>query len=263
MFQSRAALLRKTVVITGASSGIGAALAQALASPDRVLALLGRDKGRLEVIAEACRLKGALCRVASIDICDREAMATFIQAVEREHGIDLLILNAGIMTSRPTNDAVETGPTAHRVLEINFMSAIDTLHLALPGMRQRCRGEIIFMASLSGFAPLRDAPAYSASKAALISYGLALRDAIASEGINVVVACPGYVTTPLVSKHRGARPGEIPVDYAVRKILRGLDANRGIIGFPAPLYWLSKVALLVPEFMRRKTMSLFRFHIDS
>ncbi|SJZ70324.1 Short-chain dehydrogenase [Enhydrobacter aerosaccus] len=263
MVQSRHPQPRKSILITGASSGIGAALAQALSTSGRTLALLGRDEARLDAIADACRAKGAQCKVGVIDICDHAAMADFISLFEREHGIDLLVLNAGIMTGRPADNALETGAAAQRLLEINLVAAIDTLHLALPGMLQRRRGEIVFMASLSGLAPLQDAPAYSASKAALLSYGVALRDAVAESGINVMVVCPGYVATPMVAKHRGARPGEVSAADAARRILKGLDANKGLIGFPIWLYWLSRVALLAPEFLRRKTMSLFRFHLDA
>src|SRR5262249_35225775 len=133
----------------------------------------------------------------------------------------------------------------------NLMAAIDVVHLALPGMQRRGHGEIVIMGSLSSFSPLPDAPAYAASKAALLSYGLALRDALEPLGIRVVVACPGYVTTPLLASHRGARPGEVPVGYAVARILSGLDRNRGIIGFPFWLLWLSRLALLSPEPLRR------------
>jgi short-subunit dehydrogenase len=263
MVQSRPAPRRESIAITGASSGIGAALAQALAAPGRFLALLARDRDRLEAVADACRARGAACEVGVIDICDRPAVAAFLDSFERAHGIDLLVLNAGIMTGRPATDALESRAAARRLLEINVMAAIETLHLVLPGMLQRRRGEIVFMASLSALAPLGDAPAYSASKAAMLSYGIGLRDAVADSGINVVVACPGYVTTPLLAGHRGSRLGEVPVDYAVRRILRGLDRNKAMIGFPVWLYWLSLIALLVPTGLRRKAMSLFRFHTDA
>jgi len=252
---------REAIVITGASSGIGAAFARALAAPGRTLALLGRNTGRLEEVATDCRGKGAACKIASIDVLDREAMAAFFDTFEREHGIDLLIANAGIMLGRPRNDSVESSQDAVASLRTNVMATIDVVHLALPGMQRRGRGEIVLMGSLSGLSPLPDAPAYSASKAALLSYGLALRDAVMAQGINVVVACPGYVSTPLLTKHRGARPGEVSADDAVAHILRGLDHNRGIIGFPFWLFWLSRVALLSPEPLRRLVMRFFRFYM--
>ena len=174
---------REAIVITGASSGIGAAFARALAGPGRTLALLGRDAGRLEEVAAACRAKGAACKIASIDVCDHEAMAAFFDALERVHGIDLLIANAGIMRGRPHDSAVESGTQALALLRTN-------VHLALPGMQRRCHGEIVLMGSLSSLSPLPDAPAYSASKAALLSYGLALREAVRAQGIKVVVGLP-------------------------------------------------------------------------
>jgi short-subunit dehydrogenase len=252
---------REAIVITGASSGIGAAFAKALAAPGRTLALLGRDTARLEQVATDCRGKGAACKIASIDVLDRDAMAAFFDAFERVHGIDLLVSNAGIMLGRPRNDAVESRQDAAALLRTNVMAAIDAVHLALPGMQRRGRGEIVLMGSLAGLSPLPDAPAYSASKAALLSYGLALREAVRTEGITVVVACPGYVATPLLARHRGARPGEVSPEAAVAHILRGLDRNRGMIGFPFWLFWLSRVALLSPEPLRRLVMRCFRFHM--
>jgi len=254
---------RRAIIITGASSGIGAALAQALAAPGRTLVLLGRDLSRLQAVADACHAKGAVCRTGTIDVCDRPAMADFMAAVDRELGIDLLVVSAGIMTGRPRGDAIETGDAAQRLIEVNLIAAVETLHLVLPGMLARGRGEIVIMSSLSGLAPLPDAPAYSASKAGLLFYGLALREAVAKAGIRVVVACPGYVTTPLIAGHRGARPGEVSAPEAARRIVAGLDANKGLIGFPLPLYWLSRIALLAPTFLRQPVMSLFRFHMES
>jgi short-subunit dehydrogenase len=254
---------RDTIVITGASSGIGAALAHALAAPGRTLGLVGRDAGRLEAVAAACRAKGAGCKIAAIDVIDHAALAAFLQAFEAAHGIDLLISNAGIMVARPHDAVVEIAEPAQAMLRTNVLAAIDAVQLVLPGMQQRGAGEIVLMGSLSALAPLPDAPAYSASKAALLSYGLALRDALAPTGIKVVVACPGYVTTPLLARHRGARVGEVAADDAAARILRGLDRNRGMIGFPGWLFWLSRLALLSPEPLRRFVTRFFRFHFDA
>jgi short-subunit dehydrogenase len=250
---------RTAIVITGASSGIGAACARALAAPGRTLGLLGRDAGRLEEVAASCRSKGAACKTGSIDANDHAAMAEFFEDFENAYGIDLLISNAGIMLGRPRGGVLECAAVAQSVLQTNVLAAIDAVHLALPGMQRRGRGEIVLMSSLSSLTPLPDAPAYAASKAAILSYGLALREAVEPQGIAVVVACPGYVSTPLLARHRGARPGEIAADDAAARILRGLDRNKGMTGFPWWLFWLSRLALLSPEPLRRSVTRFFRF----
>ncbi|MDB5488834.1 MAG: hypothetical protein JWQ58_2549 [Reyranella sp.] len=251
----------RTIVITGASSGIGAALARALAAPGRTLALLGRNAERLESVAAACRAKGATCSIASLDVSDTDHLSTILEDVGREAPIDLLIANAGILEGRSADQTVEDGKVARRVLETNLLAAIDIVHLVLPAMRRERRGHIVLVASLASLVPLPDAPAYSASKAGLLSYGLALRDAVAAEGVRVVVACPGFVATAMADKHLGPRPGEISADDAAERILTGLRSNRGMIGFPLLPFWLSRLSLLVPEAIRRRSMRGTRFHV--
>lgn len=251
----------RTIVITGASSGIGAALARSLAAPGRMLALLGRNAERLESIAAACRAKGATCSIASLDVTDTDGLSTFLEGFRREAPIDLLVANAGILEGRSADQAVEDGKVARRVLETNLLAAVDIVHLVLPTMRRERRGQIVLVASLASLVPLPDAPAYSASKAGLLSYGLALRDAVAAEGIRVVVACPGFVATAMADKHLGPRPGEISADDAAERILAGLRRNRGMIGFPLVPFWLSRLSLLVPEAIRRRSMRGTRFHV--
>ncbi len=251
----------RTIVITGASSGIGAALARSLAAPRRMLVLLGRNAERLESVATACRSKGAACRAASLDVSDIDGLSALLEDVERDAPIDLLIANAGILDGRSADQTVEDGKVARRVLETNLLAAIDLVHLALPGMRERRRGQIVLVASLASLVPLPDAPAYSASKAGLLSYGLALRDAVAAEGVRVAVACPGFVATAMAGRHLGPRPGEISADDAAQRILAGLRRNRGMIGFPLVPFWLSRLSLLVPEGLRRRGMKDTRFHV--
>jgi len=247
-------------VITGASSGIGAAMAAALAQPGQRLGLVGRNPDRLAAVSSLCRRQGAECTVAHLDI-RQPALSTFLQSFDREHPIDLLVLNAGILDGRRDGEVIEDGATARSVLEVNLLAPMASLHAVLPAMRQRRRGTIAFVASLAAFVPLADAPAYSASKAALVSYGLAVRAALANEGINVVVACPGFVATAMSRCHIGHRPGEISASSAARAILDGVRRNRALVGFPFAAHWLSRLALFVPERFRYHRMSETRFHV--
>lgn len=253
----------KSIVITGASSGIGAALARSLAAPGRTLALLGRNTERLEAVASACQEKGATCRIASLDVSDTAGLSTFLEDVGRVTPIDLIIANAGILDGRAADETVERGSVARRVLETNLLAAVDLIHLVLPSMQKNRRGSIVLVASLASLVPLPDAPAYSASKAGLLSYGLALRDAVGPEGIRVVVACPGFVATAMSDRHLGPRPGEISAEDAAERILDGLGRNTAMIGFPLVPFWLSRLSLLVPEVIRRRGMKNTRFHIGS
>ena len=168
----------KAIVITGASSGIGATLARRLSGPGRVLGLVGRNQERLDAVAAKCASARSLCRTDCLDIRDTGRLTGFLDAFDRDHATDLLIANAGILDGRHAEQVTESGDTARQVLEINLLATVATVHAVLPAMRQRRRGGIILVSSLAGFVPLADAPAYSASKAGLVSYGLELRDAV-------------------------------------------------------------------------------------
>jgi short-subunit dehydrogenase len=253
----------RAVAITGASSGIGAALARQLAKPDVHLALLGRHPTRLAGVASDCQAKGAACRTASIDVRDTDRTSAFLAEVDREHPIDLLVANAGILDGRHADQVVEDGATARRVLETNLLATIDVIHAVLPGMRGRRRGHIAIVASLAALNPLPDAPAYSASKAALLSYGLGLREALAGEGIKVMVACPGFVATAMAKIHLGPRPAEVSAEAAAAHILAGLERDRSLIGFPPIPFWFSRLCLLMPEALRRQVTRPTRFHVGT
>jgi short-subunit dehydrogenase len=235
-------------------------MAAALAQPGQRLGLVGRDPERLAKVASVCRRQGAECTVAHLDV-RQPTVSTFLQSFDRRHPIDLLVLNAGILDGRRDGEVIEDGPTARSVLEVNLLAPIANLHAMLPAMRERRRGTIVLVASLAAFVPLADAPAYSASKAALVSYGLAVREALGNEGINVVVACPGFVATPMSKVHIGDRPGEVSAESAAQAILDGVRRNRALVGFPVAAHWLSRLALFVPERFRYHRMSKTKFHV--
>jgi short-subunit dehydrogenase len=250
----------KSIAITGASSGIGAALAKRLAAPDRSLLLLGRDEARLASVAAACQLAGATVVAASADIRDRQRVEALLTGFDRDHPVDLFVANAGVLDGRHEHDVMEGRDTARLVLETNLMAAIDAAHALLPAMRVRKSGQIVFISSLAGLTPLADAPAYSASKAGLLSYGLALRDVVSTDGIGVHVACPGFIATAMAEIHIGPRPGEISADQAAVRILAGIGQGRALIGFPTLPFWFSLLCLLLPESIRRQGMKGTRFY---
>ena len=251
----------KTIVITGASSGIGSALAKYYARPGVTLGLIGRNPGRLRTVADEMRGAGATVEEGLLDLRDRTSLSAFLAQFDRDHPIDLLIANAGVLDGRRADGTIEDAEMARRVIEINLLGALDTLHAVLPAMCSRRQGNIVLISSLAALSPLPDAPAYSASKAALLSYGRALRAAVALENVGVTVACPGYVTSGMTDTHIGNHPLEISAEKAARLIGAGVARNRPVVGFPFPLYLLSLLSPFFPETVRRLATRGIRFHV--
>lgn len=235
----------RSIVITGASSGIGEALAVGYAGPGISLALTGRDQHRLDKVADRCRNAGATVIAGIVDSADRAAMAAWLSAVDAAVPVDLVIANAGI--SAGTGGGVETEEQARRILSVNLDGVLNTIHPLLPAMRARRRGQIALMASQAGFRGLPGAPAYCASKAAVRVYGEALRGDLAGEGIGVSVICPGFVKSRMTAVNRFPMPFLMDSEQAARAIRRGLERNAARIAFPWPMaaaVWL--LALLPP-----------------
>jgi len=232
----------RSILLTGASSGIGAALARACAAPGRTLALGGRDAARLAAVAGACRALGASVTTAAIDVRDSAAMAGWIAGADAAAPLDLVIANAGI--SAGTGTGGEPASQAREIFAINLDGTANTVLPALDLMRARprpadgrVRGQIALMASLAAFRGFAGAPAYCASKAALRAWGEALRALHRADAIEISVVCPGFVRTPMSAVNDFPMPLLMDADRAAALTLRGLAANRGRIAFPRPLYW--------------------------
>jgi short-subunit dehydrogenase len=252
----------KTVVITGASSGIGEALALRYASAGGVLGVTGRDRGRLERVAERCRVAGCEVDHALIDVCDRAALAEWLRTFDRRSPVDLVIANAGVMTGSPIATRLEEADGAFQLMQINVLGMLNTVHPLLPLMVSRGRGQIAVMSSVSALAPLPDAPSYSASKAAVLSYGVALRDGVRATGVRVSVICPGYVTSPMTDHYIGWKPFEMTAEAAAERIARGLARDRAIVAFPWPLVLMARSSRWLPDSLRRLAMRPFKFHVS-
>jgi NADP-dependent 3-hydroxy acid dehydrogenase YdfG len=258
---SEQASVKRAVLITGGSSGIGRALALHYAAENTMIGLLGRDEERLQAVARDCAAKGATVAQAAIDVRDRTAMRAWIEDFDRQHATDLVIANAGVMGGVAPGQRLEPADFAHALMEINVQGALNTVQPLLEPMMQRRRGQIVLIGSLAGFNALPDAPSYCASKAAVMTYGLSLREALRGTNVRVNVVCPGYVSTPMTEQLTGWKPGEISAADAARRIARGLEQDRAIIAFPLVLAWLSRIGGIVPDWLRQLGSRPFRYKV--
>ena len=227
------------VLITGASSGIGEALALFYAAPGIGLALIGRNRERLAVVADACRARGAEVESAALDVTDRAAMAAWIERIDDARSLDLVIANAGVSTGRGAQGEDEAA--IRRVFAINLDGVLNTVLPLLPRMTARHQGQIALMSSLAAFRGLPTGPSYSASKAAVKALGEAWRLKLAPDGIRVSVICPGFVTTRMTARNNFHMPFLLSAEQAASIIARGLARDHGRIAFPLPmtaLCWL-------------------------
>ena len=225
-----------SILVTGASSGIGAALAREYATPGVRLALGGRDTARLEDVAAACRDAGADADIAVVDVTDGDATARWISAADAARPLDLVIANAGI--SGGTSGLGESAEQARAIFAVNVGGMVNTVQAAISCMRPRRRGQIAIVSSMAGFRGLPGAPAYGASKAAARSYGEAMRGHLHGHGIKVSVVCPGFIRTPMTDTNPYHMPLLMEAGRAARLIRRGLARNRARIAFPWRLYAL-------------------------
>lgn len=241
------------ILITGASSGIGAALAREYAAAGAMLHLLGRNSERLQAVANDCRARGADVRTATIDVTDKEAMQAYIDKADAQTPLDLVIANAGI--SAGTGGTQEPPAQVENIFNVNVNGVLHTVQTAVARMVTRKRGHIAIVSSLAGVRALPSCPAYSASKAAVRYYGDALRGALHRDGVMVSVICPGYIHTPMTAVNDFWMPFVMDAERAAHKIRCGLNRRRARIAFPSPLYiplcWLAAL----PNFL---TDRLFR-----
>ena len=221
------------VLITGASSGIGEALAHNYAGPGRFLALCGRNGERLQTVAKACRKFGSQVNAETVDVAERDAMARWIESVDAEHPLELVIANAGI--SAGTGGQGESESQARDIFAVNLAGVLNTVWPAIKAMRGRGRGQIAIVSSIAGFRGIPGTPAYSASKAAVKAYGEALRGWLAADGIKVSVVCPGFVRTRMTDKNPFPMPLIMDAGKAAGIIRRGLERNKARIIFPWPM----------------------------
>jgi len=232
------------VFVTGASSGIGEALVRHYAARGATVGMFARRADALARIA-ADRPGGILvCHVG--DVRDAEALQSAAAIHVRAHGVpDLVIANAGVSRGTLT-EHVEDLPAFRAVIETNVLGMVNTFQPFVGPMRERGRGTLAGIASVAGFRGIPGSGAYSASKAAAITYLESLRVEMGGTGVRVVTICPGYVATPLTARNPYRMPFILAPDVAAARIARVLASNRRFAVVPWPMAIVGRLLRLMP-----------------
>ncbi len=252
----------RSIVLTGASSGIGQALAQRLAKPGIAMLLIARRAAPLQDVAETARAAGASVETAAIDVIERDALAHVVTDFDAMFPVDLLIANAGISAGLTSNRGPEADGVSRQLIETNYMGALNLIEPLLPAMIDRGAGRIVLMSSMAALRPFPDMPSYSATKAGIRAYGIALRGAMREHGPSVSIICPGFVTSPMSKRHRGMKPFEISAERAASIIVRDLEKGRSEIHFPKLLALLAWISNLLPPGISDWFVQGFKARID-
>lgn len=223
------------IVITGASAGIGLALARVYASPGATLGLIARDAGRLAACAELCRQAGAAVETAQLDVRDATSMAAWLTSFDDAHPIDLLIANAGVASTLASSADWEDLARTRHVLDTNFYGTMHTLLPVIDRLRGRRHGQVAIISSLAALRGMAISPAYCASKSAIKAYGESVRPLLANDGVKLSLVFPGFVKTAMSDVFPGDKRMLWSADKAARHIRAKLAAGRAEIAFPSLL----------------------------
>jgi short-subunit dehydrogenase len=233
----------RVVIVTGASSGIGRALALQLGAGGYRVGLIARRLDKLEEVARAI----PIAAVAAADVGDRSALRLAVASVEEQLGpADVLVANAGF--GKPTDLDPLNIADVEETVRVNLLGVIYAIEAVLPGMLLRGRGQLLAISSLAAFKGLPGESAYCATKAAVNAYLEGLRIALRSRGIVVTTVCPGFVATAMTPMDAVATPFLMSADEAARRISRLIDRRRGgVIKFPLPMALLTSLIARLPD----------------
>lgn len=250
------------ILVTGASSGLGAGLARDYATAGIRLVLVGRNAERLEAVAQDCRAKGAETVTGLFDVGEAEPLGAWLLGQDSAQPFDLLIAAAGVSAGATEKGEPEGTALATMQVRSNLMGVIHTIEPLLPRLIARGRGQIAVVASVAALRGLPYSAGYSASKAGVRAYGEALRALLAPKGVAVSVIVPGFFDTPMTDRWKGPTPFLVGLDKMVAVVRRGLDRRRPRITHPQILALGTRAADLLPATIGDRIMRGFHFHIE-
>lgn len=241
------------VVITGASSGVGRALAAEYAQRGAVLGLIARRAEMLRELASKLKVQTALY---ALDVRDAAGLTRAGEDFRKRFGDpDLVIANAGVSAGTSTERS-EDRAVFQEILDINVIGMMNTFQVFLPGMRAAAGGTLVGIASVAGFRGLPGSGAYSASKAAAIVYLESLRVELRGSGISVVTISPGYIATPMTEHNPYPMPFIVPADVAARRMADAIARRRRHVVIPWQMGIVGGLLKILPRALYDRLFAL-------
>jgi short-subunit dehydrogenase len=243
----------QVAIVTGASSGIGWALARALAGEGCKVGLVARRREQLADLAAQIEKSGGTVAFACADVAEREQAVAAIREVGGRLGpVDLLIANAGV--GAPTTVEPFNVGDVEKMFRVNVLGMVYALEAVLPQMLERRRGHLAAVSSIAAYKGLPGESGYTASKAAVNVFLDGLRVQLRSKGIAVTTICPGFVKTPMTEVNEFKMPWLLSADEAAHRIVRALKRKRKVYNFPWQMALLMKFARWAPDWLVERTM---------
>lgn len=245
----------KVVFLTGASSGIGEALAVEMAKRGAILGLLARREELLKNLASKCEKSGAIARIFPCDITDERAVREAADDLRKEFGrIDILIANAGIGgNAKHAKDLVPQD--FRRVIDTNLNGSVNSVAAVLPQMLDRGEGQIVAVSSLAGFRGLPKSASYCASKAGMTAFFESVRLDVQERGVAVTIIQPGFIKTPLTSGRKNKMPFLMELDDSVPLFLKAIEKKKKFAAFPWQLAAFVRAGRIFPAWLYDKIAS--------
>ncbi|ODN43014.1 SDR family NAD(P)-dependent oxidoreductase [Piscirickettsia litoralis] len=234
------------VCITGASSGIGEALAYYYAQKSADLTLIARNTERLNQVKSHCEKLGATVTTALIDIRDHQQLNDFLVHNDQQKPIDLIIANAGPSLKQLSNETADYYSAQRAMVDIHINGTFNSIYPLIQRMQQRQSGQIAIMSSMNAKIFLPGRSIYGAVKAALLHFSLALRQQLRNDHIKVNVICPGWVKTPRTDLNQFSMPFKVTAVTAAKTIGKGLNKNKAVIQFPWQLTTVIRLYNILP-----------------
>jgi len=239
----------RVIFLTGASSGIGEALALAMAKRGATLGLLARREELLKDLAARCEESGGRARYFAVDVTDENAVEEAAESLRKEFGkIDVLIANAGIGGNNSETRKFNAKAVA-QVININLLGAVNAVAAVLPQMLENKSGQLVAISSLAGFRGLPKSAAYSASKAGMTAFFESVRLDVRHQGVDVTIIQPGFIKTPLTSGRANKMPFLMELEDAIPLFLHAIERRKKFAAFPWQLATLVRAARIFPAWL--------------